>query len=341
MNDEKKFILFGAGAVGEIALRYFGSRNVFCFVDNHKHGSMYFGKSVVSFEELTKIHEKYSVIVSSFGENLAEMCEQLSSAGIDHTSFRDFCAHDVPLVESIKKFENAYQGQKIFLLGNGPSLSVKDLELLQKNKIKTFACNFINKLFDKTNWRPDFYCVQESSVVLLNKNFIVEHHTNIVKFIKSMVNTKYANTFAGCRDMDYLHFFNHSDVRERFSFDASKLVHEGFTVMYSMLQLAVYMGFREIYLLGVENTQPPFVHTSNFIESNAHFYEESEEELEERRKIMNPHPISDNWDLYQKNLNFYYGLAKKSAATVGVKIFNATRGGKLEVFERVDFDSLF
>ncbi|MBQ4379398.1 MAG: hypothetical protein II821_09430 [Treponema sp.] len=33
--------------------------------------------------------------------------------------------------------------------------------------------------------------------------------------------------------------------------------------------------------------------------------------------------------------------AKRYADEHGVRILNATRGGKIEVFERVDFDSLF
>ena len=36
-----------------------------------------------------------------------------------------------------------------------------------------------------------------------------------------------------------------------------------------------------------------------------------------------------------------YEVAKENAEKKGIKIYNATRGGKLEVFERVDFDSLF
>ena len=39
-------------------------------------------------------------------------------------------------------------------------------------------------------------------------------------------------------------------------------------------------------------------------------------------------------------LNYSYELARKFAEQKGVKILNATRGGKLEVFERVDFDAI-
>ena len=36
-----------------------------------------------------------------------------------------------------------------------------------------------------------------------------------------------------------------------------------------------------------------------------------------------------------------YQKAKTYADTHNIKIYNATRGGKLEVFQRVEFDSLF
>jgi hypothetical protein len=113
--------------------------------------------------------------------------------------------------------------------------------------------------------------------------------------------------------------------------------------MFLMLEFAVYMGFSEIYLLGVDNTQPPFVHTSNFLESKSHFYDEDADELRRRQEILPEHnrPDKDDWGAYQNHLNRFYGIAKKYASERGIKIRNATRGGKLEVFERVDFDLLF
>ena len=36
-----------------------------------------------------------------------------------------------------------------------------------------------------------------------------------------------------------------------------------------------------------------------------------------------------------------YEAAEKYTESKGIKIYNATRGGMLEVFERVDLDSLF
>ena len=50
--------------------------------------------------------------------------------------------------------------------------------------------------------------------------------------------------------------------------------------------------------------------------------------------------FTDN-DVYRELFFNAYKIAKKYAETHGIKIYNATRGGEMEVFERVDFDSLF
>ena len=52
----------------------------------------------------------------------------------------------------------------------------------------------------------------------------------------------------------------------------------------------------------------------------------------------------DKDNLYIPNLEkstLTYLAMKKNCEERGLKVYNATRGGKLEVFKRVDFDSLF
>jgi len=85
------------------------------------------------------------------------------------------------------------------------------------------------------------------------------------------------------------------------------------------LQLAAYMGFTEIYLLGTDCQQ----------------YDDDEK----------MHFTSD-YSVVKSILNLNkiisaYEVAKEYAEAHGIKIYNATRGGSLEVFQRVDFDSLF
>ncbi|HJD45240.1 MAG TPA: hypothetical protein H9909_00215, partial [Candidatus Mediterraneibacter norfolkensis] len=51
--------------------------------------------------------------------------------------------------------KNKHKGERCFVIGNGPSLTAEDLELL-KGEI-TFAANRIYMLFDRTDWRPTYY----------------------------------------------------------------------------------------------------------------------------------------------------------------------------------------
>ncbi|WP_431242695.1 hypothetical protein ACQ9BO_23405 [Flavobacterium sp. P21] len=41
-------------------------------------------------------------------------------------------------------------------------------------------------------------------------------------------------------------------LRSGFSSDVSEIVYDGYSIVYSLIQIAVYMGFKEIYLLGVD-----------------------------------------------------------------------------------------
>lgn len=97
---------------------------------------------------------------------------------------------------------------------------------------------------------------------------------------------------------------------------------EGYTVTYANIQLAVFMGFSEIYLLGVDHNY----NTSNNAESNY-------SNLINNTTLYNP-PRTDKSTLA-------YRKARKVCDEMGVKIFNATRGGCLEEFERINFDLLF
>jgi glycosyltransferase involved in cell wall biosynthesis len=343
MDKSRKIILFGAGGVGSKAIYFFGSRNVYCFADNNSAKQLHCGKKIISVQELIKIHSKYDVIVSANSPANTEISRQLQSLGIvcsDYNDiYREYEMNERVPNPRIAKLKDAFIREKCFLIGNGPSLRFEDLEMLHTLRIKSIACNFINKAFDKTIWRPDFFCVIEISAILTNLDFIKTFPLE-AKFIRDLSDTEYGEVTDADQHEDIC-LYKYGGCPWIFSDDPSKIVYDAHTVMFPMLQFALYMGFSDVYLLGVDNTMPPSVHTSTFIQSASHFYKEEPKELERRKKIMKPHTYSDDWDTYQFNINKGYALARAYAENKGVKIMNATRGGKLEVFERVDIDELF
>ena len=118
-----------------------------------------------------------------------------------------------------------------------------------------------------------------------------------------------------------------------FSEDIAKRIYNSRTVVYTAIQIAVYMGFKEIYLIGVDH----HFHTSMnskgeiIVDQSAKDYF-SDKYNEDKENLYIP-----NTDL--STLSFI--AAKEYVDSHNVKIYNATRGGKLEVFQRVIFDELF
>lgn len=340
MGNNNGIILVGAGIFGAEALNFFGFRNVYCFADNYKAGLLHYGKFIISIDELKKIHKDYTVVLS-ISQKDDSLGRQLDALKIPYTHYYE---HHEKYEKSalgnprILPWKDAFKGQKCFLIGNGPSLLVSDLDKIKKSGIKSMACNFINKIFDKTDWRPELYCCEEASAILLNKEFILNYPLD-AKFIKMLPKQEQREFLNESREDIYL-YFGGGGVG-KLSEEPSKIVYGGHTVMFSMLTFAIYMGFHEIYLLGVDNTQPPGVHTSDFLDLKNHFYDEDSDELNERRKIMRPYRYDDDWDVYFDCVNRHYKVARDYAEAHGIKIFNATRGGKLEVFERVDVDKVF
>ena len=84
------------------------------------------------------------------------------------------------------------------------------------------------------------------------------------------------------------------------------------------MQLAYYMGFEEIYLLGAD--------CSYTVGGKNHFAEHGH--------------VPDNFDISTLRLITVYGCLKKHADKYGFKVFNATRGGMLEAFERVKLEDV-
>ena len=100
------------------------------------------------------------------------------------------------------------------------------------------------------------------------------------------------------------------------------------------MQIALYMGFNQIYLLGVDhNYQRIIDENGNVIEDkNAKDYFCEDYDLNIKEQVVH--------DMGQ-NTRAYRDVKRYCDDTECAVIYNATRGGKLEGFERDDFDKLF
>ncbi len=82
--SDKKFILFGAGIIGERICSLLGEEKVFCFADNNvaKIGKKLQGKKIYSLEEIKKIHDEYYILVTVKDCLASQIHKQLKQHGI-------------------------------------------------------------------------------------------------------------------------------------------------------------------------------------------------------------------------------------------------------------------
>lgn len=232
--------------------------------------------------------------------------------------------------KALRSLKNIHSGKRCFIIGNGPSLTPKDLNLI-KNEY-SFAANRIFYMFDKTDWRPTFFCAQDKDVIMDSaKNFDVflDVCDNIFiindskRFIPKKIkdNTK---TIFFCAKYVSAH-------KERlFSSNISDYISGGGTVTYASIQIAAYMGFKEIYLLGVDHNYASDSFNNGTI-SMDDIRKSYFEGMPEGIKLTKPNP---------DNATISYLRAKEYCQANGIKIMNATRGGKLEVFPRVALEDI-
>lgn len=236
------------------------------------------------------------------------------------------------------RLKDKYKGQRCFIIGNGPSLRVEDLERL-KGEI-TFGANRIFKIFDQTDWRPDYYLCTDYLMYGLD-------HKEINKIQSKLRFVPIERALAAGEIYDEITYYNRTvncvSIRQgkivrskefEFSDNMEETVRGGQTVLYDAIQIAVYMGFSQIYLYGVDcDYRFEVLEDGSIVENDVkenHFNAGYDEGLEDAIAVVAP--------LYAARLAFQ--KAKEECEKRGIIIENATRGGKLEIFKRTSLEEL-
>ena len=225
--------------------------------------------------------------------------------------------------------------KRCFIIGNGPSLNQTNLDLLADEV--TFATNGIFLKFGDTKFRPTFYVVEDHLVGEDRYREINE----LAGFVKM---SPYYLAYC-LEDGDETIYYNHRGRKSYphgfdFSTNAEEITYTGCTVTFSCMQLAYYMGFKEIYLIGVDMS---YTIPEEVKKANEYDTEILDMEIDDPNHFV-PNYFGRGYRWHDPNVDKMeqaYIEARKVTEQNGVKIFNATVGGKCEVFDRVDYYTLF
>lgn len=238
--------------------------------------------------------------------------------------------------DEIQALRDLHKGQRCFVLGNGPSLNKCDLTLLKDEF--SFAVNGIFYKTQEMGYKPNFYMVEDNHVITDNIEKINAFNCDY-KFFPAHYRNEVVpdeNTIFIPSDFGFYRKGHPSYCVPRFSTDISKVIYTGQSVTMMQLQLAYHLGFTEVYLIGMDfnydlpaSTVVDGVNYTSQEDDPNHFHPDY---FGKGKKWHDP-----KLDRVLKN----YEECKKSFEADGRVIYNATVGGKLELFDRVDYQKLF
>lgn len=236
--------------------------------------------------------------------------------------------------KNVRKLKDSHKGERCFIVATGPSLTLEDLDKLKDEF--TISMNSIVNIYGKTGYRPNIYMIQDKTVAEKVKDNITFDSEvfvgvgNLGSFCKSCItkgdvkkifNKKLPHLYYLDTADSWFHInFKHSKYCPSLSSNCANRIYDGCTVTYSAIQLAFYMGFKNIYLVGCD---------CNYTGATRHIGEYDKETIYDKAEQMQRKMI--------KSYEVAYEYAKKN----NIGFYNATRGGMLEILPRVDFDKLF
>lgn len=240
--------------------------------------------------------------------------------------------------DDLLAYKDKHKGQRIFIIATGPSLREEDI-LKLKDEI-TIGVNGVIALYEKINWKPTYYCLGDPIVYaqykeqILNANLTNAFFAWQLKKHESELNFKpvyYDSYLKGC-------LLKPSNKRMKkymcFSDDPYKkgVYMGGRSVVTGVIQLAVYMGAKEIYLYGQDcNYHGEKKHFDSLVQNG--------KPVGSVDRAIDAQPAG-SVDGFVEAMFAFFEKAKEYTERRGIKIYNATRGGKLEIFERVNLDEI-
>ena len=217
----------------------------------------------------------------------------------------------------IKSLQNTYYRRPMLVVGNGPSLNETPLQ--EFSGVPSIGMNKIDLIYSKTSWRPNV-------VVCLNSLVAQQHQDNFATSSIPVFLAWKARALIRKENRSKLNYFN-TFYSDRFSNNALAGFGSSATVTDIALQMAFWMGADPVILFGVD-----------------HSFEYSGPEATYQKRTG---PDTNHFDPNYFGHGTYWGTpdllrseedyarAKTAFENDGREVFDATVGGKLDIFKKV------
>lgn len=216
--------------------------------------------------------------------------------------------------QKLRAYKDKHTDKKCVIICNGPSLKAVDFSALED--VFCFGLNKINLIFSKTKFRPDVVVAVNPLVIQQNSGFF--NNSQIPIFLDG-INARNSLAYAE----NHIHLFCYE---KGFSKNALNYISQGGTVAFVALQLAYFMGFKQVGLIGCDHSFSfdGKAHEKQFLRGadKNHFDEAYFSEME--------------WQLPDLEMSeTSFSLAHEAYDRAGRQIFNASQTTALDVFQKM------
>lgn len=222
----------------------------------------------------------------------------------------------------LRPMRDQYKGKRCFIIGNGPSL--RDTDMSKLHGEYTFGMNRIYLMFPELGFETSFF-------VSINDLVIEQCASDIQQLRMPKFIAWHAHQWL--QPADNMFFLHTSYTGPKFAHDITRRLWEGATVTYVALQTAFYLGFSEVILIGVDHSFATKGKPNTTIVSQG-----------DDPNHFNPSYFGKGfrWQLPDLDTSEVgYAMARQAYEQDGRRVLDATVGGKLTIFPKVDYNTLF
>lgn len=230
----------------------------------------------------------------------------------------------IKLIKTNRKWKSFFHGQKVFIIGNGPSLNMVNRDIFKGHKV------IVMNSFERATWKDEVeivaHCIGEP---YLEKSWIKESiienidGTNSLSYWLHFSSKDRLGEFKGDKYLYYVlpcieaGLWNNNKI----NLDRPCLSYQ--TTAQMAIMVALYMGFKEIALIGFDHdwlASPDY---------SKHFFSDEKEDTD----VLGSLDYFSIIKFMQRMWHLYYKL-RKSAENDGAYIYNISPKTFLDVFDK-------
>lgn len=238
-------------------------------------------------------------------------------------------------------FRGRHSGERCFILCNGPSVLAQDLLPLRHETVMSVSSGYLHTDFQRI--RPQYHLVPSITYGRMSEDdtvrWFTEMHDKLGDAQLFLASSEYPlvkrhSLFAN-RSVSYICQARPFFPYEKAIIDICGAVPKVASVPIMCLIVALYMGFRDMYLLGTDHDSFATRQYKYSFEPTVLRGKDFAVDTEGKIRVPLYEELKANLLLWQQ-----YRHVKRIAAANGRNIYNATAGGMLDEFPRIALEDV-